>query len=210
MLLHPAEDLNINAANALLKTLEEPPRDTVLLLVTHRVHLILPTVRSRCRALPMRSPIPAESIDWLAAQGVEDPAQVLSEAGFAPLRAQENTRGDYRERRKMFLDLLATRMLAPLGFAATQEGRELPRIVGWLQKWTYDLLSMRLSGSIRYNSDFAPSLRELAPQAEPVQLGRLYRELVAQDSRLGHPLNARLVLEQLLLTYQRCMEGGYR
>ena len=46
-----AEDMNINAANALLKTLEEPPKDTVFLLVSHNPQSLLPTIKSRCREL---------------------------------------------------------------------------------------------------------------------------------------------------------------
>ena len=50
-----AEDMNINAANALLKTLEEPPKDTVFLLVSHNPQSLLPTIKSRCRELRLRS-----------------------------------------------------------------------------------------------------------------------------------------------------------
>ena len=50
-----AEDMNINAANALLKTLEEPPKDTVFLLVSHNPQSLLPTIKSRCRELRLRN-----------------------------------------------------------------------------------------------------------------------------------------------------------
>ncbi len=50
-----AEDMNIHAANALLKTLEEPPKDTIFLLVCHNPQSLLPTIKSRCRELRLRS-----------------------------------------------------------------------------------------------------------------------------------------------------------
>ncbi len=50
-----AEDMNINAANALLKTLEEPPKDTIFLLVSHSPQSLLPTIKSRCRELRLNS-----------------------------------------------------------------------------------------------------------------------------------------------------------
>ena len=50
-----AEDMNINAANALLKTLEEPPKDTVFLLISHNPQSLLPTIKSRCRELRLNS-----------------------------------------------------------------------------------------------------------------------------------------------------------
>jgi DNA polymerase-3 subunit delta' len=202
--------LNANAANALLKTLEEPPQDTVFLLVAHRVQQILPTVRSRCRAFPARIPTPAESIAWLADQGISEPGQALSEAGFAPLRAVENARGNYRERRREFLGRLTRRPFDAVDHATVLDGRELPDVLEWLQKWTYDLMGTRLAGRIRYNHDYATYLREISAQAEVVELGRLYRSLVAHQSRLTHPLNPRLALERLLLSYVRSVERRRR
>jgi DNA polymerase-3 subunit delta' len=210
VLLHPAEALNANAANALLKTLEEPPQDTVFLLVAHRVQQILPTVRSRCRALPARIPTPAESIAWLAGQGISEPGQALSEAGFAPLRAVENARGNYRERRKAFLGRLTSLPFDAVAHAAVLDARDLPDVLEWLQKWTYDLMGARLANRIRYNHDFAPELRQISARAEVVQLGRLFRFFAGHRSRLAHPLNPRLTLERLLLSYESCVAGTHR
>ena len=50
-----AEDMNINDANALLKTLEEPPEHTVFLLISHNPQSLLPTIKSRCRELRLSS-----------------------------------------------------------------------------------------------------------------------------------------------------------
>lgn len=208
VMLHPAEDLNLSAANALLKTLEEPPRETFFLMVCHRAHRILPTVRSRCRLMPMRIPGPAESIPWLAEQGVKDPLLALSVAGFAPLRALEDMRADNLERRKIFLRRLANGTLDPIGDAGNHDSTELPQVLGWLHQWTYDLVANRLSGRTRYNPDFAEPLRHISRQADIVQLGRYHRSLVAYQSRLGHPLNPRLVFEYLFLSYLRSIGSG--
>jgi len=51
VIVHPADDLEKNAANALLKSLEEPPAGTFFLLIAHRPGRLLPTIRSRCRVL---------------------------------------------------------------------------------------------------------------------------------------------------------------
>jgi DNA polymerase-3 subunit delta' len=58
VIVDPADDLETNASNALLKSLEEPPRGTFFLLVSHRIGRLLPTIRSRCRVL--RFPAVAE------------------------------------------------------------------------------------------------------------------------------------------------------
>jgi DNA polymerase III subunit delta' len=89
-LVHPAEDMNPTAANALLKGLEEPPAGAVFLLVSHRPAQLLPTIRSRCVALPVPIPPREEALEWLSAQGAKNPARWLAYAGGAPLMALEH------------------------------------------------------------------------------------------------------------------------
>lgn len=86
-LVHPAEDMNLNAANALLKGLEEPPAGAVFLLASHQPARLLPTVRSRCVAVPVPVPGREAALKWLSGQGVKDAARWLAYAGGAPLRA---------------------------------------------------------------------------------------------------------------------------
>jgi DNA polymerase-3 subunit delta' len=88
-LIHPAEDMNPNAANALLKGLEEPPPSAVFLLVSHRPSQLLPTTRSRCVAVAVPVPSRPVALAWLAEQGVKNPERWLAYAGGAPLRALE-------------------------------------------------------------------------------------------------------------------------
>jgi len=71
VIVDAADEMNVNAANALLKLLEEPPADTVMLLVSHQPSRLLPTVRSRCRNLRCRSLEPNEIGAVLAQAGVE-------------------------------------------------------------------------------------------------------------------------------------------
>jgi DNA polymerase-3 subunit delta' len=86
-LVHPAESMNDVSANALLKGLEEPSAGAVFLLVSHRPAQLLPTIRSRCVALPVALPTQDVAKRWLEAQGAKDGARWLAYAGGAPLRA---------------------------------------------------------------------------------------------------------------------------
>ena len=86
-LVHPAEDMNEVSANALLKGLEEPPAGAVFLLVSHRPARLLPTIRSRCVALPVGLPSREVAQRWLESQKVQNAARWLAYAGGAPLRA---------------------------------------------------------------------------------------------------------------------------
>jgi DNA polymerase-3 subunit delta' len=89
-LAYPAESLNPSAANALLKTLEEPPGDAVLILVSHNPSRLPATVRSRCQGLFARCPDREVAIPWLmeARQvSAEQAALALEAAAGSPLRA---------------------------------------------------------------------------------------------------------------------------
>ena len=68
-----ADDLNINAANALLKTLEEPPKNTVFLLISHNAQSLLPTIKSRCRELRLTSLADSDLINALKQLNLEIP-----------------------------------------------------------------------------------------------------------------------------------------
>lgn len=103
-LLFPAEGMNRNAANALLKTLEEPPGDAVLLLVANRPSRLPATILSRCQALHVRVPGLAVARQWLvdsAPVAEEEAAAALEATGSSPLAAlqmlRDGTIGTYRE-----------------------------------------------------------------------------------------------------------------
>lgn len=206
ILIHPAEAMYAAAANALLKTLEEPTENTVFLLVSHQPRQLLPTVVSRCRPVAMPMPAEATAQAWLAAQGVRDPALCLALAGGAPLEALRYADADYLAARRAFLAAVAEpARLDWLKLAEQGARQELPTQVEWLQKWLYDLVAVRLSGMVRYNVDFAARLRELGAGINVKNLLRFARELDAVRRHVQHPLNSQLVLESVFSAYQRAV-----
>jgi len=90
VLVHPAEAMNEDGANALLKGLEEPPPGVVFILVSHRPARLLPTIRSRCVSIPVPIPNREVALKWLAAEGARQPERWLAYAGGAPLQALEH------------------------------------------------------------------------------------------------------------------------
>ena len=203
VLIQPADRLHASAASALLKTLEEPPARTVFVLVTDRPQRLPPTIRSRCFRLDFPVPPRDIALNWLAAEGVENPEIALAHAGFAPLTAAGLARRGFSRRRRVLNDLLVSRNGDPADLAAEMDPGELPLVCQLLQRWCYDLLSSRLANRVRYNPDYAEKLRELADNADVNQLRSLIDELVAAARTLEHPLNARLVIEQLAIRYTR-------
>ena len=206
----PAETMNAAAANALLKTLEEPPPATYLILVAHQPGRLPATVRSRCRMLPAPRPDADSARQWLAAQGVAAPAALLAQADHAPLSALALSDARWQAEREQLLDALASpRNLSAVALAAhvdgaSKEGRRtrLAFLIDTLRAWTADLARVAAGGSARRNVDRAEALAGLAAQVAPIPLSRYHRSLLRQRLLVVHPLQPRLVAETLLLDYR--------
>jgi len=203
VVLYPAEALNVAAANALLKTLEEPPPGVVFLVVSARVDRLLPTIISRCRQWPMGTPSPQAARAWLAAQGVADADALLAEAGGAPLGALALAGDDSRTLRDWTLAQLAAGARCD-AFACGEALQKLPvpLVLGWLQRWLYDLLAERTAGRPRYFPQAGAALSRCAAALDPTALARYTRTVTRQRAIENHPLNARLVFEELFLGYR--------
>jgi DNA polymerase-3 subunit delta' len=206
----PADRMNAAAANALLKTLEEPPAGTYLILVSDQPARLPPTILSRCRKLAAPQPSEAEALAWLAAQGLAEPAPALAQAGGAPLDAlQHADAGVAAERRQWLAALSEPRTLGAMELAARidaggkgERKDRLAHAVEWLLAWTADLARVNAGGQARLNPDAATALARLAPRVAPVRLFRYHRSLLAQRALLAHPLSPRLAAEALLIDYQ--------
>lgn len=208
VLIHPAEALNPHAANALLKSLEEPPAGVHFLMVAHRAHYLLPTIKSRCQLVALAGPEPGPAIEWLRAQGVPDPALALAQTGNSPLLAQQLAGQDYWQQRDFLLQRIAERTFDPLLVAEQIRDYPVQHVVNWLQKWTFDLIFQKSLGRVRYNPDYATQITALSARVEPLSALRLHRETVRLQRVINHPLNPRLFLEQLLLDYAGLLETG--
>ena len=203
VLVYPAEALNAAAANALLKTLEEPPAGVVFLLVSARLDRLLPTIVSRCRQWPMPTPAPELAREWLAQQGVADADALLAMAGGAPLAALALAADENRPLREFTLKQLAAGPQCD-AFACAEALQKLPVpiVLGWLQRWLYDLLAERTAHRPRY---FPAAARDLAHCAQRIDANAFarYMKTVARERAVeNHPLNARLVFEALFLGYR--------
>jgi DNA polymerase-3 subunit delta' len=151
VVLYPAEALNMPASNALLKTLEEPPPGTVFLLASNSLDRLLPTILSRCRKFALPMPGHDEALAWLKEQGVQDADSWLREQGGAPLAALAEAEAGSREDMEALLHFLATPSVdGALRAAEKLSKASLPALVAWQQRWLYDVLSVKLSGKIRY------------------------------------------------------------
>lgn len=128
-IIDPADLLNRNAANALLKTLEEPAPNRYLLLVTARPHRLPATIRSRCQQIALRLPERTDAMAWLQAQGHREPeaATALDAARGNPGLAAAWLRDGTLTLRKDVSDALtriADRQLNPFELATQWQADE--------------------------------------------------------------------------------------
>ena len=200
VLIHPAESLNVNAANALLKNLEEPPPRTHFLLVAHRWHQLPATIRSRCEQVVPAPPTIAMAREWLARQKLLDADLALAHAGGAPLLAVAFDE-DYWRQREVLLKAITQPRFDALASAEAMRDTAPALVVSCLQKWASDLVRHKVTGEVGYNPDYAEVIAATAARLGLVELVRYLRHLVGLQRIVAHPLNVRLFLEQLLLEY---------
>lgn len=205
VVVYPAEAMNNNAANSLLKTLEEPTDKLLFLLVTHKPQQLLPTILSRCLAFPVATPSKEAGMAWLSQQGVKDPAQALAQTGFAPLQALDWAEsGEGAEERATLLEAIRQPSRMDALALAEKLQRGIPvHIIHCLQQWNHDLTSIKLAGSVRYFPDQAKVLEKLAQSTTTTALLRFQKELQEARRAAYHPLNPRLFLESLLMSYRQ-------
>ena len=204
VIIYPAEAMNHNAANSLLKTLEEPTDKLLFLLVTHKPQQLLPTIISRCLGFIVHTPTREVGAAWLAQNGVKNPGHALAQTGFAPLQALDWAEsGEGAEERSILL--AAIRQPARLDALALADSlqRSAPvHVIHCLQQWCHDLASAKLAGAVRYFPEQAETLIKLAGSVSPLALMRFQKKLQEARRAAFHPLNPKLLLESLLLSYR--------
>lgn len=187
ILLGPAEAMNLNAANALLKSLEEPGRSTCFLLFSHQPSAVPATVRSRCQRIDLTSPTSEQALAWLARMtGSESLARELLEAcGRRPLEALDLHAADgLRARQAVSEALVALQAgrLSPLDFPGLVAELDLDTVFALLQSRVEDVIR---SGSEARGSDLRPLFQlydEITRQRRAVRRGaNPNRQLLIED-----------------------------
>lgn len=221
VLIDPAEAMNVHTANALLKSLEEPPIDAVFILVSHAPRRLLPTIRSRCQVLDFPRPDAATARAWLNQHGVKNAEALLGFSSGLPIAARALAEGALGEARARFArDMAALPKADPLKLAAEWEawlkskaaseaGLNLTQLVSWLQRWLADGVRIAQGGGARFFADFETVIGAIAG-GRGAQWLSCYNELAAYRRVAQHPLNQRLFLEDVLLRVARSVRPAER
>ncbi|WP_170801294.1 DNA polymerase III subunit delta' [Stutzerimonas stutzeri] len=219
ILLEPAEAMNLNAANALLKSLEEPSGDTVLLLISHQPSRLLPTIKSRC--VQQACPLPGrqQSLDWLAARlpelGPELREQLLTLAAGSPLAALKLHEQKVLELRAQVVDGVKKLLKQQQSASQLAEGwNALPLILlfDWFCEWAHLILRYQMAGDEAElgAADMQKVLQYLAQKSSQQKVIALQDWLLEHRQKvLGKAnLNRVLLLEALLVQWATLPGAG--
>jgi DNA polymerase-3 subunit delta' len=214
--IQPADALNINAANALLKTLEEPSGDTTLILATDRPMSLLATIRSRCQLITLRPAFGAESESWLRnklqhSELYDD--SLLNMSGGSPLRAlhwAENGELEWREARCAELQALERDEHSAVALAQGWYDIGSERILPWFYGVVLDLLRLKqIPQAVPLsNPRLQQQLHSLADRVDLVFLQQLGERMQEWMSLMRGQINQQLLLEELLLAWKQRRVGG--
>ncbi|PVY55830.1 MULTISPECIES: DNA polymerase III subunit delta' [unclassified Simplicispira] len=202
VLVYPAEQMNHVTANALLKTLEEPPGDVRFVLASEAAHQLLPTIRSRCLGHTMVWPDAPEMLEWMTGQGVAPAAATafLRATGGRPDDALALARsGQGPEVWAQFPQAMLRGQVSALAQWTPAQA------IDAMQKLCHDLMALRTGAAPRY---FA--VADLPPPPALAPLTRWSRALMQSARTAEHPFNTGLVLEALVAQARNVLHSPQR
>ena len=208
VILSPADCMNVNAANSLLKLLEEPPSDSYLILVADAPARLPATIRSRCTRVDFYMPAQDVAMTWLRSQELPDADSrlLLGLSGGAPLAAQRLAGSDFLAQRGALLEDmegLASGQADPVACAARWKSLGADRCLLWLQGWLSDLIRTALHAGpeLMHNPDAATRLQAMEKRLDLRQLFQFADVVARGRALLGGPLDEQLLLEDTLIRW---------
>jgi len=192
VLVFPAEDMNAVTANALLKTLEEPPGDVKFVLASESAHRLLPTIRSRCLGHTMHWPQTAAGQQWLEAQGLAraDAHSLLIASGGRPDDALQFAASGRSA--ASWADFPAAMSRGDSAFVKEWSG---PDLLDAMQKLCHDVAATQAGALPRF---FSPQMLKPLPKTSMESANAWSAYLVSARKTMDHPFNPGLMLEALV------------
>jgi len=204
-----AEKLNASSGNALLKTLEEPPGNALMILIAPERSAVLQTILSRCQALAFQ-PLPAQLIEGrLVRDGfpAETARVAATLSGGSLSRGVEIAADGVLEGRTSFLTRVTSLSLADVAtlfaaaeeFAANKDG--LPELIDLLLSFLRDILIYRTRPEALVNNDLTPLIAKEAARRSEGQVMELIEQLLGMQRMFVRNVNARLALEVFFMRF---------
>jgi len=204
VIIAAADEMNINASNAILKTLEEPPSDSVLILISAREHALPATIRSRCQRYFFPTPPLSLSLPWLVSQEMTEREAVerLELAAGAPLEARaievKQVVAIRADLASQLNDLQAGRA-DPVDLAANWLKFGAKQSLYWLYDWTAERVRQQAFRSARRSSPREVAAEGRSGETLPPYLFDCLDRINEALRLLDTQVNTTLLLEQVAL-----------
>ena len=218
VVIEPADAMNRSAANSLLKTLEEPPPDSLLLLLSHRPSFLPVTIRSRCQRINFNPGGTEQALAWLQAQlGGEaaDYAGVLAMTRGGPLKVMEIFREGHESYPRLLLEDLKeihNGSADPVRTAERWQGWGVTEVLQWLVLYFCRMARYKLSTvpAEQNNSMIFGYLQELANDLDLNQAVACYDLALKHYHAATGPiaLNKQGLLEDIIVYWQHMNQRG--
>ena len=203
-IIEDADFMVISASNGLLKTLEEPGDDVLIILVSSKPARLPVTVRSRCRKIRFELPDTEVALSWLNTQSVIDADLALRMAHGAPLIAIALDE-ERLAQRKLLTKAFTASLNNEISITYAQDLSLLPkeRALDWLFDWVCDLIKIKSCNTTvaLVNSDCESSLLRIAKSIEDKAIFDFYDLLFESRKAVGIALNPQLFWENLLISW---------
>jgi len=211
-----AEMLNVNASNSLLKTLEEPPASSLLILLTHHPDRLLPTIRSRCQRVEFTSPDFQQALMWLMPQVNNDQSlatSLLALASNAPLKALSYAANNMIDQRNTIFESmqgLNQGKLNPVTVAASWLKQDFEIMHYCMVSWVIDMIRLKASNDppILGNPDLKQTLRKMSESIDLRGLLNYYETLNKTVQWKRSNINAQMILEDILIQWVKISRYG--
>lgn len=200
VIISPAQVMTLQAANALLKTLEEPADNTTLILLADKPSSVPATIRSRCQQISIDKVNFSIAKQWLSDQGCEEADTYMALANNEPLLAKQMWQEEALVVRNEFFEhfsKLFSGKISPVDFAAKCMQQKTQPLVTWLLSWLTDTIkvSQKVDKKHLSNTDLYPHLQDLAGQLNLVKLYGLLDQLNTQLQLQSGQVNQQLLFE---------------
>lgn len=204
VIISPVERLNINASNSLLKTLEEPPEKTVLILVSSNPSELIPTIRSRCQLLHLPQPTNDQAKLWLSKQTLTNPADELlvASSGKPMLALQLDSDDRLAMRKQLATDILQLLRgnLSLVNAAKNWEKTPKADLLDWQLQWVQSMIKSKHTVDDEAIDSISPHLYKLMIQSVN-NLWQLRDGLLDLKSHVHTSLSPLLYTENMLLLW---------
>jgi DNA polymerase-3 subunit delta' len=211
IVIDPADGMNTNASNALLKTLEEPPKNTFIILITNRLSLLMPTIRSRCQIVSFATPDKQSSLAWLQEKNIPSDAAhlLLMLSSHAPLKAQSFYEENFLDTRKQLIESwldFSRKKVDIIALSSQWQKLDLNMLLFNFSTWVSDLIKIKQLGvNVEImNDDFKSTFQKLSEFCSLDKMHALLTEINKTKNLMvnNSSLNAQLLIEQILIQWK--------